>query len=592
MSITVTIGANGRIRDCLFDDEDHGTKASDLTLGDSAEFIDSQWIAGNASSTITLGASAIVDGSSLEIDNNLVMSGARSVIRGSRVTFAAGGDADLSGEGAQIVDTQVFTYQTSGTEAILLSGNNTKVDVLARIGTTQTTDIYDVVRVTGDHAQIDLSLVTEGARKWRFAVTIDAGALGTRLDRIAVDDVGILSDGVVNDSGSDTIRTDNAFFNGTFLETFSAAVTEAAGTVTMSLEKSGGGQLTMVFSDGHTQLDTAPALTIALTTGSDTSPTTNYIYIPQSTKVLTKSTSGFPTATEHIKLALFLVPSAAFVAAHGVYVQQNWTDHAADLSGQGHLADLSERIRRTQAAWFSGLAGAGTSDYLTIVGGTIDLKIASGVVYQMHRHAVPAFDTSGGDIALVKNWNGDAYHDITNLFDIVDLSDGTAIGNNKYFNLVVWGVANETGTFTPTVINLPSGQYTSQADAEHDVLGFDDFTIPREFLNDSSTGFLICILTIQHKNTTWEYKSTTDLRGTSPQTASGGAAGIVTSFADNQFDVFNVTDTSKVVALDVSGVSAATTRTLVVPDADGTIALEGAATDVGLYTKPFLLGGM
>ncbi|KKL46155.1 hypothetical protein LCGC14_2348380, partial [marine sediment metagenome] len=255
MSITVTIGANGRIRDCLFDDEDHGTKASDLTLGDSAEFIDSQWIAGNASSTITLGASAIVDGSSLEIDNNLVMSGARSVIRGSRVTFAAGGDADLSGEGAQIVDTQVFTYQTSGTEAILLSGNNTKVDVLARIGTTQTTDIYDVVRVTGDHAQIDLSLVTEGARKWRFAVTIDAGALGTRLDRIAVDDVGILSDGVVNDSGSDTIRTDNAFFNGTFLETFSAAVTEAAGTVTMSLEKSGGGQLTMVFSDGHTQLD-------------------------------------------------------------------------------------------------------------------------------------------------------------------------------------------------------------------------------------------------------------------------------------------------------------------------------------------------
>ncbi|KKN26531.1 hypothetical protein LCGC14_0873580 [marine sediment metagenome] len=389
---------------------------------------------------------------------------------------------------------------------------------------------------------------------------------------------------ITNNGTLTRIFDETGFFNGTIDETFTAAVTEAAGTVTMSLEKSGGGTLTMVFSDGRTNLDTDPALTIALTTGSDISPTTNYIYILQSTKALTKSTSGFPTATEHIKIGFFLVPSAAFVAAHGVYVQQNWEDHTADPSGQGHMADLSERIRRSQAEWFSGLTGAGTSDYLTIVGGTIDLKIASGVVYQMHRHAVPAFDTSGGDMVLVKNWNGDAYHDITNLFDIVDLSDGTSIGNNKYFNLVVWGVANETGTFTPTVINLPSGQYTSQADAENDVLGFDDFTIPREFLNDSSTGFLICRLTIQHKNTTWQYKSTTDLRGTSPQTASGGAAGIVTSFADNQFDVFNVTDTTKIVTLDVSGLTTATTRTWTVPDLDGTVTVEGVIpvkTDTG-----------
>lgn len=371
---------------------------------------------------------------------------------------------------------------------------------------------------------------------------------------------------------------DEDFYNGTFAELFTAAITEAAGVVTMSLEKTGGGQLTMRFSDGHIQLDTTPALTIALTAGSDTSPTTNYVYIPQSTKVLTKSTTGFPTAIEHIKVAFFLVPSATFVASNGAYIHQQWNDENVHDDGQGHMSKITERLRRSQAIWFSGLSGAGVDDYLTIVGGTVDLKIASGVGYQLHRHDIAAFDTSASDMVLVKNWFGDAYHDVTNLFDIVADSTGTAIGNNKYFNLVVWAVLNSNG-YSPVVINLPSGSYTSQVDAENDVDGMDDFTIPREFDIDSSVGLLVCRLTIQNKNTTWLYKSTTDLRGTHPQTASGGAGGAATKFADNQFAVFDEADVTKILNLDLGTVATGTTRTLIVPDANGTIALEGAATD-------------
>jgi hypothetical protein len=64
------------------------------------------------------------------------------------------------------------------------------------------------------------------------------------------------------------------FFNGTFVESFDATVSEAGGVVTLSLEQSGGGDLTMVFSDGSSQLDcTDPVQTIELTVGaSDAAP--------------------------------------------------------------------------------------------------------------------------------------------------------------------------------------------------------------------------------------------------------------------------------------------------------------------------------
>ncbi len=113
-------------------------------------------------------------------------------------------------------------------------------------------------------------------------------------------------------------------FNGSFQESFDAITTSDGSDVAMSLEKEGTGDLTMRFSDGFTTFDTTPKASIILTAGSDTSPTTNYIYIPQSTKVLTKSTSTFPTDAEHIKVGFFHVPSAGFSSVNGVYVNQNW----------------------------------------------------------------------------------------------------------------------------------------------------------------------------------------------------------------------------------------------------------------------------
>ena len=359
--------------------------------------------------------------------------------------------------------------------------------------------------------------------------------------------------------------------NGSFHESFDATTASDGTTVTMSLEQSGTGDLTMFFSDGETTLDCTPAATIALTAGSDASPQTNYIYIPQSTKVLTKSTSAWPSA-EHAKVAFFFVQSAASVqTAGGVIINQNWNDHVTGTDNQGHLLHMAERIRRSGSVYFSGVAGNGSDNYLTPTASNVELIMTSGVIYQMHQQTFPAFDTSGTDTVHVKNWSGDAYHAITNLFDITDDSTGTTITNNKYFNLVLWGVVNKSGEHQTVIINLPSGFYNTQSGAEQDSSGYDDFAMPREFSIDSSTGFLIARITIQ-MGTTWTVASTTDLRGTTPQTASGGASGSTSSFADNAFNVFDNTDNTKVTVLDVgTNVPTGTTRTMTIPNADVTI---------------------
>lgn len=378
---------------------------------------------------------------------------------------------------------------------------------------------------------------------------------------------------------------DEEFFNGTFLEHMRTIISESGGTVTMALDATGGGDLTMRFSDGHTVLDTTPALTIDLTVGTDSVPQMNYIYILQSDKILTKSTSGYPTTVEHIRIATFYVRSAAKVAADGgTTIHQAWNNEAAHPSGQGHYAKHAERTRRNRARWFSGFDGVGTSDYLTLAGTTVDFKASSGIVYQLHDHLVDAHDTSVGDPILVKNWFADPFHEITNLFDIVDDSTGTTIGNNKWFKFVAWAVASG-GDFHPYIINLPSGFYNTQEAAEADLNSYADFDIPREFAIDSTTGFLIAAIIVQKQATSWVFGSTEDLRGLSPAiAATGGATAGISQFSDSIFHIFNNADNTKVVELDVSNVATDTTRTWTVPDLDGTVTIEGVIpvkTDTG-----------
>ena len=314
--------------------------------------------------------------------------------------------------------------------------------------------------------------------------------------------------------------------NGTFVEAFNAVVTSNGTVITMSLQSKAAGDLTMQFSDGYTTLDCTPACTIELTAGTTTVPKTNYIYIPESTKVLTKSTTEWPSA-EHIKVAFFFVQTAAYVQADGALINQNWNDEYADSNNQGHITHIGQWIRRQGAVWFSGVAPAGTSEYLTIVSGSPDnvyFKCGGGVISQMHSHSYASKDMSSGDDMHVINDSTTAYNAITDINTVLTDSAGASM-SGRYFNLVFAGVANKGGEYTPLLCLLPSGSYSNLSDAEKDVETYTTYTLPREFSHDSSTGFLIARVTLKHSTAgggTWTVQSTTDLRGSNGITAGGG----------------------------------------------------------------------
>ena len=374
---------------------------------------------------------------------------------------------------------------------------------------------------------------------------------------------------------------------GAFREAFDALVTSDGVTVTMSLEQRGTGDLTLIFTDGLTLLDCTPALTIALIAGSDTSPTFNYVYILQSDKILTVSTVGYP-ATEHNKVGVFFVPSAAKVQSDGVFVNQNINDFLyGGTESMGHGLHIADAIRHMGARWNSGVDGNGTTGYLTIVtnAGTPDnvfFKSTAGVVYQLHRHAFDAEDTSGAGRILVVNDSVAAYDEISDIADLLlDSAGGSMVG--KYFNLHFWGVANHTGEFQPVMCNLPSGSYNKQSDAEQDVSGFDDSSIPAAFDRESTTGFLIVRVTLRHQAAsggTWTHVSAVDIRRTAPGAIGGGSGIVTTEFADNAFDIFDESDPTKIIKFEASGIATGNTRTVTAEDGPMTIPLTSEWDDL------------
>ncbi len=373
------------------------------------------------------------------------------------------------------------------------------------------------------------------------------------------------------------------FFNGTFVETMDADVTSDGATITLSLQKEGTGNLIMNFSDGQTVLDCTPALTVTLTAGTAAVPVFNYTYILKSAPtVITLSTSGFPT-TAHVRVCTAWVQTAALVnAGSGLLMFQQHNEHVKDSNDIGHAVHYGNAIRKRGARYDSGVDGDESGEYYKLGVGTTYFRSTSGIVNQLHEQIFAAFDSEAGDTLHVINWNGDAYHGLTNLFDIVADANGVAIGANKYFNLTFIGVANKTGANQSVMVNLPIGSYNTLDRAWEDVNKFDVFSMPREISIDSSTGFLIARITFK-MSATWVVDGTqgvVDLRGESTGTAAGAVNAAITEFSDSNFLVFDNTDPTKGMAFDVGTlITTGNKRTYQAPDTDGVLALIDLAQD-------------
>jgi len=248
------------------------------------------------------------------------------------------------------------------------------------------------------------------------------------------------------------------FFNGIFRESFDLRVLSNGSTITGYLSPTNGHEdLTMMFSDGFTRFDATPPATITLTPGTNNNPQTNYIYVPQSTKSLTVSPSGWPTA-EHIRVARVALKTAATVKAEGASRNQNWNDEIQDAeTNQGHLTDITSNIRSKAAQYVS---GAKTS--VTIAGGgQVYVKSTGGIVQQLHNHVFPQLDMTQYVIDAVstsnKTFTISNDGDLSSTFPdgrIIKINNST--GNNGLYTIAssVWATPN----FIITVDNvIPSG---------------------------------------------------------------------------------------------------------------------------------------
>ena len=361
------------------------------------------------------------------------------------------------------------------------------------------------------------------------------------------------------------------FSAGAYLDSPAITVTSDGATISINFEKSGGGDVRVIFNVGVATVDCTPILSAALTAGSDVSPQINYVYILQSAPtVLTVSTSSFPaTSIDHAPVATVFCQSAASLQTDGAYKVHVWTDHMGN-GGLGHLAHLNAWIRNQKATWISGVAVTPT---ITVNGGAednVDVATTAGVVRQLHEHSYPVFDTAVSSDVYVVNHNTAAYTIINDL-NAADQDDaGNAIGNNDWTNLVLWGVVNEVSADCKLFLNLPSGFHSTAVGATVDAESMSNYTMPSEY---TGVGFLIARLTLKYStgsSGTWTLEENLDLRASGAVGGGSGTGG--TEFEDNVFRILNVTDPTKEIAFDAANIATATTRTVTMPDADVALA--------------------
>jgi hypothetical protein len=379
-------------------------------------------------------------------------------------------------------------------------------------------------------------------------------------------------------------------FNGAILEPHVIDVIGATGPdrVYLTLEKDGGGDISLFFNGIFFVFDTTPAAEIDLTIGTDTVPVLNYVYIPESTKLLTKSTSGWPSE-QHIPIATVLVQSAASAETYGVYKVHAWTDHVYDSNNQGHISHVNRWIREQNATWLSGVSPTISVDGTPITPpsdtGTTSITWAnaSGQVLQLHEHAFPAF-TDPADLYVVNDFTT-PYNRITDISNITVDSLGNSL-NNSTFALVIFGVVSEdsdapTSIDSKLYINLPSGGYGAlkPGEARADLLGYTNYGISSDF---KGTGFLIRRLIVSRSaaGTSWTVYTADDgddLRGQFPNVVAGTSTSTAVDFPDTVFRVSDNADSTKKLAFEVSGVTTATTRTMTVPDSNITLGTDSDA---------------
>ena len=309
-------------------------------------------------------------------------------------------------------------------------------------------------------------------------------------------------------------------FNGAILEDHHVAVVSDGADVTATLTDAGAAFLSLFFNATFSRL-TVPAATNVVP-GTDTAPALNYVFIPEDTRVLTSSLVGFPTGQQYTPVATIICQSAASVQADGAYKVHAWTDHLADVFGQGHISHVNRWIREQHATWMSGVVPAFTGSG----SGVVEMSSTAGNILQLHDHAFPAFPDPA-EIFTINDF-ATPYLKTTNIASLIADSTG-AVLTNKSFALVFWGVVSEDADDCKIMMNRPGGGYPAAKpeEARADLLNYTNYSIPAGY---KGTGFLVhrMIASFNPAGTimTIHPDPSDDIRGSFPNNVAGGAGAI------------------------------------------------------------------
>lgn len=312
----------------------------------------------------------------------------------------------------------------------------------------------------------------------------------------------------------------NDAWDGTFVESFNFLITSDGATIKGTLSNTNPARnLTANFSSGFATIDTTTTPNeITLTAGTDSNMQDVWVYMPEDTKVLTESLTGFPTG-EYIAVIDGSLKTAVTTQSNGgAFVNRNWNDHIKDEANNGHIPHMTKRMRREDAKHISGTEGA-----VTVSASLIDVAITGGVVSQIHDQTFQAFDTSVGDVLTVTNDFTTAYLQTADLETITTDASGNSLTNTSY-TVVIWGVQNKTGEYCPVMVNMPTGTYSKNTpdDAVTDASKFTVYDFPERFVGK---GFLVRKATFVNNNGTITKYADSSLTGQTPNTASGGGGG-------------------------------------------------------------------
>lgn len=312
-------------------------------------------------------------------------------------------------------------------------------------------------------------------------------------------------------------KYDSRFLNGSILEPTTVNIISNGTTVNVVLTSlAANNKLSLIFDEEYVSV--ANGISIDLILGTAMVPVENWVYIDPTGNIQT-SISGFPTLSAYIPIIRVVCPSAAIAQTYGVYKGHVYADHLEDNVNQGHLSHLNAWIRKKPAVWQSGLALSQSVSEGTPAA-DIQLSYTSGIISQLLDHTFPAYDTDTKP-AFIINDNATPYEIANGITPAINEdSEGNSVDNEKYYNLVVWGVISQETKDCKLFFNLSSGSYTNEFDAINDVDITLNYSIPLEYIG---TGFLLTKLTILRTSTTVTVVigGTKDLRETLPGVGGG-----------------------------------------------------------------------